>query len=286
MPNPDDAPFLYFKKPPKAFFFSQDVRHYVWSATESGSASDLTIALLQELQKNYCKLIKTGLNVRGWCSPTYEKNILAILSRVGNKAQSDIGSKKILTISLETFAELDNAAEWREHAFVISSLLLPIKKFVNEGYTLGINFQEVFLIPEGENPPSHFRPGIDICVKSAAEYKKNTERFSYQLGKAIFNEFKPLIATEEKTEDLNQVVAAHYSDNPRSNTWNQTTIDYTTPLKDYRYFKSALAFYVNRFLHISQNAQNIPIVCALTPQFLSLSYGLFFKTIQPIQLVN
>ena len=62
-------------------------------------------------------------------------------------------------------------------------MLRNIYYFIHQGYNIGINFREVFLVPDGEAPPPHFRPGIDICVTNVIEYKKITEKFSYQLGK-------------------------------------------------------------------------------------------------------
>ncbi|KTD03583.1 preprotein translocase subunit SecA [Legionella feeleii] len=249
-----NAPFIYLKEPSTSFFSMQEVSSYLWSSVESGVIRDASLNFLKAVQQ-------------GWLyNNPYEKNIADILAHSNNAAEQRqtnfFWRSKKAHLSLETFAELDGIGNWDEQARLISILLDVIYKNVLNGLTLGIDFREVFLVAEGETPPSHFRPGIDVCVTSVAEYKKKTERLPYQIAKAIFDKFKPLPANRGQTHDhLNQTIVDHYSSSFHSPNKKQGYINYTTPLKDYRYFNSALTGYIH--FTLQSGYDDVPPVIAL-----------------------
>lgn len=265
MTNTTKVPFLFFKKK-RGFFFSQSECDYIWSSDESENAGDISFYLLNKL--------------KGW--NIYEQKIVEILARPGNLAKAKeteyFWKKKNVKICLENLAELDELDNWLDCARTINIMLNDISLLINQGYTIGINFREVFLVREGEEPPSHFRPNIDICVTSITEYKKRRELLSYQLGKIIFNEFKPRIAPQSKTlVPSNQAII--YSDNPHYEMWN----DYKTPLKDYRYFNSALASFVHFFYQVKyQYLRNISPVFAFTFPVFAFTFPVSVSDLIPI----
>lgn len=249
-----DAPFLYLKEPSTSFFSMQEVSSYLWSSVESGVIRDASLNFLKAVQQ-------------GWAyNNPYEKNIADILENSNNSAEQRqtnyFWRSKKAHLSLETFAALDGIGNWEQQARLISILLDVIYKNVLNGLTLGIDFREVFLVTEGGTPPPHFRPGIDECVTSVADYKKRTERLPYQVAKTIFEKFKPLPANKGQTHDhLNQTIVDHYSSGFHSPNKKQGYINYTTPLKDYCYFNSALSGYIHFSLQSSHD--NAPPVIAL-----------------------
>lgn len=249
-----DAPFLYLKERPTSFFSTQVVHDYLWSSVESGATRDISINLLKAV-------------LRKW---TYNNPYIKSLASLPKDASDSVAKQtdyfwrsKKAHLSLETFAELDGLGSWGNQAELIRIILDEIYQDIHNGFTIGIDFREIFLVAEGEIPPPHFRPGIDVCVTSVTTYKEKTERLSYQVAKAIFNKFKPLPPTKDKKQDLlNQTVVDHYSSSFHTSTQNQGYINYTTPLKDYRYFNSALTGYINFCLRTSHN--NVPPVIALS----------------------
>ncbi|MFT4060196.1 MAG: preprotein translocase subunit SecA [Legionella sp.] len=231
MPHLLEAPFYYLSF--KCSFFSS--RTYLWSSDKAGETTDLSYNFLKQLKQ--CP--KGSTPTLYFCE---DKKITWPSVR-----------KKRFKLSLEVFDELDELGPWHGHASTISLILTKISALIGCDNAVGINFREVFLVQEGETPPSHFRPGIDICVTSEAEYKKKRDRFSYQLGKFIFNEFKSPFELQEKWQSpLSPPI-----------TWS----NYQTPFKDYYYFDSALVCHTHfyQFVYKTPSATIPSIFAFISP---------------------
>ncbi|QMT60000.1 preprotein translocase subunit SecA [Legionella sp. PC997] len=228
------VPFLYIKKQPTSFFSGSDKPKYMWSSSESGVINDVSFTLLK--------------SVLSWYRNPFTEKISALVPKdtqtIKKNDNKQFWKSRKGYISLETIAELDDIGNWRDKSFLINILLDEFNIYLQEGFTIGINFREIFLVPEGEEPPSHFRPGIDLCVRSHVEYKEMTGRLSYQLGKAIFYRYKPFISSDRTKDSVNQTIIDYYSNNPFCSTWNKPYIDYTTSLKNYHFFDSAFACFI------------------------------------------
>ncbi|WP_454783093.1 preprotein translocase subunit SecA [Legionella sp. WA2022007384] len=234
-----DVAFLYVKKHPTSFFSVQNKPKYLWTSSESGVIHNLTIPILKQF-------------LMGWFKNPYAEKIAAMQLQSGNSEHTiqslPFWRSRKAYLSLDTIAELDELGDWYDKSFLTNILLRKLDQYLENGFTIGINFREVFLVPEHEEPPSHFRPGIDVCVRTTTEYKKMTDRLSYQIGKGIFYQYKPSISARDP---LNQTIANHYSNNPYSTDWDKPYIDYTTPLKNYRFFDSVFASFISYKVSIS-----------------------------------
>lgn len=257
-----DVPFLYLKKQPRSFFSTQNKSKYLWSPISAGIQHDISISLLEKSRKEWM-----------YHCPFAEK-ISTLLSHADDsiKKQSTQNfwqSKKVF-INLDVFAELNDIGSWQEKSILIKMFLNEIDRYLEEGFTIGINFREVFLVPENEEMPPHFRPGIDICVRSIADYIKMTNQLSYQLGKAMFYQYKPSLPPRYAVQDsLNQIITDYYSNSPYSTKWDKPFIDYTTPLKDFRYFDSVFGCFViyqlnNHYIFRTGKYYSNPKIVALT----------------------
>jgi hypothetical protein len=244
----NNTTLLYVRKRPNSILpFHRTKSPYQWSANEPGKLRDLSFNLLKNL--SMCMF-------RFHNNPFDKKmgDILAQKSSETNHQNEHFWQSKKAYISLEFFAQFDDLGDFFEKSIFIRRILVAFDEYINNNYTIGIDFREVFLVPPGECPPAHFRPGIDVCVSTGAEYKKKTECFSYQLGKAIFDYYKPDCSSQPQAHhDLNNTILEHYSNFPNY------AIDCTTPLKNYNYSKSAFTCYVHYI------KQEWPIVALTNP---------------------
>lgn len=239
--------FWYVRKKPSVFFSVNNKYNYLWSDKESESPEDLTGDYLRWLIQQ---------------DNTYEHRINEILSQLGiatktQRATGFVKSKKF-KLCLEVFDKLNETGSWDEQVALLAMIFRRIYASIHQEECIGINFKEVFLVLEGDTPPLHFRPGIDICVTSVAEYKKKTEQLSYQLGKAILHEFKfPYFPQDNAKKSL--TLQGYHND------------DYQTPLKNLYYFDSALTsfshfYYSNHYKYSDPYRANLfrPAIFAFT----------------------
>lgn len=237
------APYLFCRKSPRhdnSPICERWRGHYLWAegtAAEVDKAFEISDLLLERLGTQQ-SFILTSLVMR----------------------------QKILKISLEALDELNKP----DHHYQICRVVEEIDHFLNFA-PIGINFKEVFFVAEGENPPSHFRPGIDVCVQSWAEFKELTSKFSYQLGKAMINQFMsiPSPTDQNYTDALRKSVIGRYSTNPLVAGWDKPIIDFTTPLNKYNYFSSAMEALVHINSHRDMLTNEAPVVPFKNPVSIS-----------------
>lgn len=254
--------FLYVKKRPRSFFALQAPPGYLWSQEDSGVVQDISVNVLKEVFDKYYVCFKTAFSEKmadivGQLNPSPHA-----------QSSSSFWKEKKARISLEIVTELDNVGDWSQKSMFIDFFCRMLDGYIVNGYAIGIDFREVFLVPEGETPPAHFRTGIDILVGHAVEYKKMTDRLSYLVGKAIFYRYTPYFEPQHPAEDdfkFNRFIAKYYADNPHDYAWDTGITNYATPLKNYRYFKSALACFVHWQTDMYRPLRDAnKLVCALT----------------------
>ena len=206
---------------------------YTWSDVEQEQAKELG-----------CTLI--GNNIQNYYPLSAEQHLLVkqILSLPANKSTLIKGNKKFwqkkqLKISLELFEPLESSMDLAQTDHFLREFEHEISNYLYEGYSIGINFREVFLVQEGMSPPAHYRPGVDICVKTVSEYKKQTERFSYQLAKVILYAFSPLIELDSTLKTpLNEKVLYQYTGFSKLTNWCGSSLSSNFLLKEIPYFSS------------------------------------------------
>jgi|GEM_PF-5625674 len=142
--------------------------------------------------------------------------------------------KPDITLSLEKIdALLADLNQDKSLLIYLPFLLWEIRSLLRAGYSIGVNFREVFLLQDHEARPAHYRPGIDIIVKCPRLYRDLTHTLSYQLARALINKPALVEYTLPATTDIQS-----YSNAGAMLTNNNPAIDFNMPLNQLRYFGS------------------------------------------------
>ncbi|MCR9191522.1 MAG: hypothetical protein NXI01_02550 [Gammaproteobacteria bacterium] len=104
---------------------------------------------------------------------------------VGHRvAWKSLSREMTLSLSaLEPFRDLCSNAFWRVK---LNDLICDLRYMaLFYGCSIGIDFSEVFLVENNQEPPERSRFGVDVFVTTSVAYRQQTVAFAYQFSKAF-----------------------------------------------------------------------------------------------------
>jgi preprotein translocase subunit SecA len=235
MPESVKSQCLVVKKIPTSFFWDDNIKRYEWQYGVQAIGQDYSDTLLKKIVAIYSPSDDVQTQNAFTQLSANTKDSLDVLS------QTKIPIKKHITISMERIAFLDEINDWQKISNIVQCMMENMDKLLDKGNTISLDFKEVFFVPEGESPPLHYRPGVDICVSSIDEYYKRKNRLSYQFAKALLRKFR--ISRDDDSQSK-QIINRYCTEPYDSKTHKNTIYQYTTPLNEIAFYDTELSYYL------------------------------------------
>ncbi len=160
--------------------------------------------------------------------------------------------KPVLKISMAMFADLQNG-------LLLNRLIKMIREKLLAGYTIGIDFREVYLVDKNQPLPARCKP-CDLIVHTRDDYKFNVSRLAYQLPRALFK-------LDQNLENMVFSTSKPEVDFKRS----------LLELQPFQHAFEAIAVLNNNFRELSNSRQ---VVMAFGPEVSIEDLRSFFNVIQ------
>lgn len=225
----NEIPFLFgSEERPSNFLSRRKNDSYLWREGDASVAIDCTDFLLEVYNKHYNKKTSAGLP-----APDLPDHIKCL-------------ERKKISLDLRRLAAFDKpgAGYFNENIDIILKNYRIVLEWLSNQNEVGFNFQAVFYVPDGQQPPAHYRAGIDICVNNPEEYKKHVDSPTYQFAMFCFKQFKP---NPDSVNEADLLVASYLQ---AEDSGQEVLFSQKKPIKDYQFHNSALSFPCSNLIEI------------------------------------